>query len=277
MTASHSYTKRSQSGPNRSTVHEFHHPQKVHQVRNYSATASGPFRYPFLEPSTSQAVAAMFAATDCRRHSLNATPRSASNTIFKSSYQEESSARITCTSCTVTIQKHPYSCSIPRLSLKTAFGYVSNSRPEAPSLLRQLVYQEGLPLPSPSTDPEGWKTLRPVSARGVMFKTRPIEARCTVRDQSSCSSPILTIVSALNRQTPILHPRQRPPMLHHYRRPRTRGARCALKSCSYPSQTTASRQVLQPGHHEPKGSIVERVGRGRRHSRMVAAGWRQRK
>ncbi|KAF5342240.1 hypothetical protein D9611_001661 [Ephemerocybe angulata] len=64
--------------------------------------------------------------------------------------------------------------------LKTAFGYVPSSRPDAPSLLRQLVYQEKLPLPSPANDPEGWKTLRPVSARGLMFKTRPVEARCTL-------------------------------------------------------------------------------------------------
>lgn len=47
-------------------------------------------------------------------------------------------------------------------------------------MLRQLVYQEGLPLPGPSADPEGWKTLRPVSSRGLMFKSRPVEARCTL-------------------------------------------------------------------------------------------------
>ncbi|EAU85673.2 hypothetical protein CC1G_10945 [Coprinopsis cinerea okayama7 len=64
--------------------------------------------------------------------------------------------------------------------IKTAFGYVPSTRPEPPSLLRQLAYQENLPLPDPATDPEGWKTLRPVSVRGFMFKTRPVEARCTL-------------------------------------------------------------------------------------------------
>lgn len=64
--------------------------------------------------------------------------------------------------------------------LKTAFGYIPSTRPEPPSTLRQLVYQEGLPLPGPSADPEGWKTLRPVSSRGLMFKSRPVEARCTL-------------------------------------------------------------------------------------------------
>jgi hypothetical protein len=64
--------------------------------------------------------------------------------------------------------------------IKTPFGYVPFSRPAAPSLFRQLVYQQNLPLPGPSADPEGWKTLRPVSARGVMFRTRPVEVRCTL-------------------------------------------------------------------------------------------------
>ena len=78
-----------------------------------------------------------------------------------------------------------FSWSIPRhidnfYSIKTAFGYVPSTRPDAPSLLRQLVYQDGLPLPGPSTDPEGWKTLRTVPVRGVMFKSRRVEARCTV-------------------------------------------------------------------------------------------------
>lgn len=68
----------------------------------------------------------------------------------------------------------------PRSSICTAFGYVPSTRPEAPSVLRQLVYQEKLPLPGPFADPEGWKILRPVSARGLMFKTRPVEARCTL-------------------------------------------------------------------------------------------------
>ncbi|CAA7267040.1 unnamed protein product [Cyclocybe aegerita] len=64
--------------------------------------------------------------------------------------------------------------------IKTAFGYVPSTRPEPPSLLRQLAYQQFLPLPGPFTDPEGWKTLRPVLVRGMMFRTQRVEAKCTL-------------------------------------------------------------------------------------------------
>ncbi|KAF9000661.1 hypothetical protein BDQ17DRAFT_1391208 [Cyathus striatus] len=64
--------------------------------------------------------------------------------------------------------------------IKTAFGYVPSSRPDAPSIYRQLAYQQGTPLPGPSSDPEGWKTLRPVSARGTIGKGRRVEVKCTL-------------------------------------------------------------------------------------------------
>lgn len=97
--------------------------------------------------------------------------------------------------------------------IKTAFGYVPSTRPDAPSLLRQLVYRDALPLPGPSTDPEGWKTLRTVPVRGVMFKSRRVEARCTMSiAQPTCytrgsvipcymtlegsESPVLDVLSA---------------------------------------------------------------------------------
>lgn len=64
--------------------------------------------------------------------------------------------------------------------IKTAFGYIPSSRPEAPSILRQLAYQQFLPIPGPTTDPEGWKTLRPVTIRGTMFKAQQVETKATV-------------------------------------------------------------------------------------------------
>ncbi|EKM78643.1 hypothetical protein AGABI1DRAFT_59597 [Agaricus bisporus var. burnettii JB137-S8] len=64
--------------------------------------------------------------------------------------------------------------------IKTAFGFISSTRPDPPSLLRQLAYQQGCPLPNPQTDPDGWKPLGPVSCRGVMSKSRKIETRCTL-------------------------------------------------------------------------------------------------
>lgn len=64
--------------------------------------------------------------------------------------------------------------------IKTAFGYVPSSRPELPSMLRQLAYQQNTPLPGPHYDPQGWKSLRPVPTRGVMYKSRRVEVQCTV-------------------------------------------------------------------------------------------------
>ncbi|KAF8150704.1 hypothetical protein B0H34DRAFT_149037 [Crassisporium funariophilum] len=70
--------------------------------------------------------------------------------------------------------------------ITTAFGYVPSSRPDPPSMLRQLAYQQFLPLPGPSSDPEGWKTVRPVAVRGTMFKTHRVDAKCTL----SISKPL---------------------------------------------------------------------------------------
>ncbi|KAL0954347.1 hypothetical protein HGRIS_003341 [Hohenbuehelia grisea] len=63
-------------------------------------------------------------------------------------------------------------------TITTAFGYVPSSRPQPPSMLRQLAYQEGCPLPGPEVDPEGWQILPPFVARGVVFSARMAEARC---------------------------------------------------------------------------------------------------
>ncbi|KAG6821318.1 hypothetical protein H0H93_000179 [Arthromyces matolae] len=62
--------------------------------------------------------------------------------------------------------------------IKTAFGYVPSTRPGQSSLLRQLAYQQNAPLPGPSCDPEGWKSLRPVTARTLMFRSRKVEVQC---------------------------------------------------------------------------------------------------
>ncbi|KAG7451337.1 uncharacterized protein BT62DRAFT_927015 [Guyanagaster necrorhizus] len=64
--------------------------------------------------------------------------------------------------------------------IKTAFGYVPSSRPDAPSVLRQASYSENLPLMGPDVDPEGWRTHDPVVIRGIMFKTRPVQIECTI-------------------------------------------------------------------------------------------------
>ena len=65
-------------------------------------------------------------------------------------------------------------------SVKTAFGYVPSIRPDPPSLLRQLAYQEVSPLPGPESDPDGWKTLSPFVFRGVLSRNRAVGIQCTV-------------------------------------------------------------------------------------------------
>jgi hypothetical protein len=64
--------------------------------------------------------------------------------------------------------------------LKTAFGYVPNTRPDPPSLLRQLAYEEGSALPGPEVDPKGWKTLGPFVSRGVLSPNHAVGIKYTV-------------------------------------------------------------------------------------------------
>ncbi|KAG6812365.1 hypothetical protein H0H92_003176 [Tricholoma furcatifolium] len=64
------------------------------------------------------------------------------------------------------------------IQIKTAFGYVPSTRPGQASMLRQIAYQQGTSLPGPNADPEGWKTLRPVSARAVMYRSQKVEVQC---------------------------------------------------------------------------------------------------
>ncbi|KAF5346155.1 hypothetical protein D9758_009962 [Tetrapyrgos nigripes] len=64
--------------------------------------------------------------------------------------------------------------------LQQTFVYVPAIRPDPPSFLRQLAYQEHSPLANPSIDPEGWLTLPPVDALGTVFDTRSVRITCTL-------------------------------------------------------------------------------------------------
>ncbi|KAG6857382.1 hypothetical protein H0H87_004744 [Tephrocybe sp. NHM501043] len=64
--------------------------------------------------------------------------------------------------------------------IKTAFGYVPSTRPGQASLLRQLAYQQCTPLVGPHSDRDGWKSLRPVSARALMYRTAKVEVQCSL-------------------------------------------------------------------------------------------------
>jgi hypothetical protein len=62
----------------------------------------------------------------------------------------------------------------------TILAYVPCIRPEPPSPLRQLAYQEGSPIMGPDIDTDGWKTLESVSINGTVFNDRLVKAKCTV-------------------------------------------------------------------------------------------------
>ncbi|EJD06848.1 uncharacterized protein FOMMEDRAFT_17310 [Fomitiporia mediterranea MF3/22] len=63
--------------------------------------------------------------------------------------------------------------------LGTQLGFAPRTRAPAPSLLRQLAYQENRPLVGPEGDPHGWTVLPPILVRGKIFGARFVEAVCT--------------------------------------------------------------------------------------------------
>ncbi|KAJ3935599.1 MAG: hypothetical protein NXY57DRAFT_1046588 [Lentinula lateritia] len=64
--------------------------------------------------------------------------------------------------------------------IRTPFGYVPSSKPEPPSILRQLAYQQSMPVPGPSADPRGWETLKTCKAKGTTLQNCPADVRCSL-------------------------------------------------------------------------------------------------
>jgi hypothetical protein len=64
--------------------------------------------------------------------------------------------------------------------IRTPFGYVPGSKPEAPSMLRQMAYQQGVPIPGPEVDPHGWKVLVPCKAKGTVLRNHPVDVQCSL-------------------------------------------------------------------------------------------------
>ncbi|KAJ3785368.1 hypothetical protein GGU10DRAFT_355079 [Lentinula aff. detonsa] len=60
-------------------------------------------------------------------------------------------------------------------NLQMAWIYIPASRPDPPSQLRQLAYQENSPLLGPEVDLKGWYTLPSAKVNGTLFKNRVIE------------------------------------------------------------------------------------------------------
>ncbi|KAK0480075.1 hypothetical protein IW261DRAFT_110475 [Armillaria novae-zelandiae] len=68
----------------------------------------------------------------------------------------------------------------PTARIQTMFGYVPLIRPAAPSLLRQLAYQEHSPLLGPDADPDGWQQVSSFTVKGTVFKDREVQVNCVV-------------------------------------------------------------------------------------------------
>ncbi|TDL25703.1 hypothetical protein BD410DRAFT_604749 [Rickenella mellea] len=64
--------------------------------------------------------------------------------------------------------------------LGTSLGYSPRIRPDPPSMLRQLAYQNGSPIVGPEGDPKGWTVSQPIPIKGTLFGKRPVEATCTL-------------------------------------------------------------------------------------------------
>ncbi|KAJ7634984.1 hypothetical protein FB45DRAFT_790452 [Roridomyces roridus] len=65
-----------------------------------------------------------------------------------------------------------------RLEHETMFVYVPAVRPDPPSPLRQLAYQENTPIPGPEIDLDGWYTHPTVRMKGTVFNNRKVEIHC---------------------------------------------------------------------------------------------------
>ncbi|KAJ7485705.1 hypothetical protein FB451DRAFT_1230810 [Mycena latifolia] len=64
--------------------------------------------------------------------------------------------------------------------LQTMFVYVPAVRPDPPSILRQLAYQENIPIPGPEIDRDGWYTCPMVNVTGIVFNIRRVEVKCVL-------------------------------------------------------------------------------------------------
>ncbi|KAJ7707530.1 hypothetical protein B0H17DRAFT_918282 [Mycena rosella] len=62
--------------------------------------------------------------------------------------------------------------------IKTRFGYIPTTRPDPPSMLRQMAYRQNTILPGPDVDPAGWTTSSTAVVRGTIFKSHQAAVHC---------------------------------------------------------------------------------------------------
>ncbi|KAJ4477346.1 hypothetical protein J3R30DRAFT_3291468 [Lentinula aciculospora] len=61
-----------------------------------------------------------------------------------------------------------------------SFSYIPITRPEPPSQLRQVAYEENKNIPGPIADPQGWYTLPPAQIQGKLFNRQSVDLFCTL-------------------------------------------------------------------------------------------------
>ncbi|KAJ7618927.1 hypothetical protein DFH06DRAFT_1304647 [Mycena polygramma] len=81
--------------------------------------------------------------------------------------------------------------------LQTMFVYVPAIRPDPPSPLRKLAYQQNMPIPGPESDAQGWQTFPVVTVKGTVFNNRPVEVQCLF----SLCKPVWVVVCATGTLT----------------------------------------------------------------------------
>lgn len=62
----------------------------------------------------------------------------------------------------------------------TNIVYLPETIAERPSALREQVYLDRCPMPSPTLDPSGWKLLPPVEAVGTLVKNATVMAQLAI-------------------------------------------------------------------------------------------------
>lgn len=75
---------------------------------------------------------------------------------------------------------------LKRIRIGTTIVYLAKTKPDVPSVARQVAYEGKKPLDDPTTDEEGWFTLPSTSVKGTAFGTRSVEVVYSVSTTLEC-------------------------------------------------------------------------------------------
>jgi hypothetical protein len=122
--------------------------------------------------------------------------------------------------------------------IQTPIAYIPLTRPSAPSILRQLAYQENLPLPPPESDPDGWHVLPTARMSGMNVQlaiATPVRRFVALRSSRRISSflmlcalqgsfargtviPLFLVLTPTHRPASTAPPQLHPPIVRLVRR-----------------------------------------------------------